>query len=483
MKILIAASEAIPYAKTGGLADVTGSLLKEYGKISAIETYLILPLYSGIQEKFCLVDTGISVKIPIGPRWYGGKIWSHGSSVYFVECSELFGRPELYGTSQGDYPDNAKRFAFFSRAVLETCMSAGLKPDIIHCNDWQTALIPLYRETLYNNDFFSKTMNVLTIHNVGYQGLFDASDLSSTGLGSEWFTPEGIEFYGRVNFLKGGLVSADILTTVSDTYAREILTPEYGYGLDGVLRKRSSDLYGVLNGIDTEEWDPWKDPHVPSNYRLSDIAGKAVCKRRLLQECSLDPGLGNAPLVAIVGRLSQQKGLDILLESVDDIISMGVGLVIFGKGDETRHARVLEVAERHQGTAFVKIGYDESLAHRIYAGSDMFLMPSRYEPCGLGQLIAMKYGTIPVARKTGGLADTISDYDPSTDFGTGFLFEEYGAASLKACVKRALRVFAERERWKHLIVRAMGMDFSWESSAKKYVELFGRALETKRPTG
>jgi starch synthase len=362
-------------------------------------------------------------------------------------------------------------------------MSAGLNPDVIHCNDWQTALIPLYRGTLYNNEFFSKTITVLTIHNLGYQGLFDASDLPFTGLNSEWFTPEGIEFYGKVNFLKGGLIAADILTTVSDTYAHEILTPEYGYGLDGVLRKRSSDLYGVLNGIDTEEWDPRKDTHIPAHYGLSDITGKEVCKRKLLQECSLDPSVGNAPLVAVVGRLSQQKGLDILIESVDDIISMGVGLVIFGKGDATLHAQVLGIAERHQGAAFVKIGYDESLAHRIYAGSDIFLMPSQYEPCGLGQLIAMKYGTIPVARKTGGLADTITDYDPVTDFGTGFLFEEYGAAYLKECMKRALCVFTEKKRWKQMIVRAMGMDFSWETSATKYVELFGRAVKAKRATG
>ncbi len=276
------------------------------------------------------------------------------------------------------------------------------------------------------------------------------------------------------------MLTADILTTVSNTYAQEILTPEYGFGLDGVLRKRSSDLFGVLNGIDTEEWDPRKDTNIPTNYGLYDIAGKVACKKKLMQECLLEPGDRNAPLVAIVGRLSQQKGLDILIEAVDDIITMGAGLVIFGKGDETLHGRVLEIAERHRGTAFVKIGYDESLAHRIYAGSDIFLMPSRYEPCGLGQLIAMKYGTIPVARKTGGLADTITDYDPSTGYSTGFLFEEHSASALRKCMKLALCVYAENRGWKQMILRAMEMDYSWETSATKYIELYTRALEVKK---
>lgn len=458
---------------------MSGSLHKEYGKMPGIEAYLMLPLYHEIRERFDLIDTGLQMGVPVGTRHYSCRVWSYGSSVYFLECGDFFDRSELYGTPQGDYPDNAARFIFFSRAVLEACMALGIKPDVVHCNDWQTGLIPLYVRTLYKNDFFRRTATILAIHNLGYQGLFGAGDFSLTGLGPEWFIPEGIEFYGKVNFLKAGISAADCITTVSRTYAREILTPAFGYGLDGVLRKRARDLFGIVNGIDVGEWDPQRDGFIPSQYGASDPSGKAVCKKRLIRECALRPGNKETPVVSFVGRLSEQKGLDILLDAVDEILSFGIRLIILGKGDEPLQAQVRRVGEGNAGTMCVKIGYDESFAHRIYAGSDLFLMPSRYEPCGLGQMIAMRYGAIPVARKTGGLADTIVDHEPLEGEGTGFLFEEFRASALKECLKRALCVFADSRRWGKMVTSAMQADFSWESSAGKYIELYGKTAKAK----
>lgn len=479
MKILIATPEAMPYIKTGGLADVIGALVKEYGKMN-LETYLMLPLYRSIKENLQLTDIGQKVSVPMGSRRFICRIFSHGSSSYFLECDEFFDRTDPYGTPDGDYPDNAARFTFFDRAIPEACTALGLKPDVIHCNDWQTGLIPLYLKTIYNNGFFGRTATVMTIHNLGYQGLFDPFDFSLTGLGREWFNPEGIEFYGRINFLKAGLISSDIITTVSNTYAKEILTNEFGFGLDGVLRKRSSDLYGVINGIDTEEWNPQKDEFIPEGYGSSDLSGKVTCREDLIGECSLHTSDRNAPLIAFIGRLSSQKGLDIFLDGAEDIIAMGAKLIILGKGDEQFHKKILAVAEKHKGRMFVRIGYDEAFAHRIYAGSDLFLMPSRYEPCGLGQLIAMRYGTIPVARMTGGLADTVNDYEPLKGSGTGFLFKDYKTSALVECLKRALCVYLDKKRWKKMIISAMEKDFSWQNPAKKYLKLYDDAVKRKR---
>jgi len=478
MKLLIAASEAKPYAKTGGLADVTGALLEEYSRMD-IEAYLMLPLYKTVRQGFDLTDTGLKVTVPVGNRLYSGRILSHGSSVFFLECEDLFGRDDLYGTPAGDYPDNAARFIFFSRAVLEACMAQELYPDVIHCNDWQTGLVPVYLNTFYRAGPLKGATTVMTIHNLGYQGLFNSSFFPLTGLPPEWFDPGGVEFYGKLNFLKAGIVTADIITTVSDTYAKEILTREFGFGLEGVLAKRARDLYGVRNGIDTVEWNPESDMHIPALYNALDISGKTECRKRLIRECYLTDGEGNPPLVAMTGRLSMQKGIEILLESADEILSSGARLVILGKGDSFFQKRLEDFGAAHRGHVFVKVGYDEPMAHRIYAGSDILLMPSLYEPCGLSQLIAMRYGTIPVARSTGGLADTISDYEPLRGRGTGFLFKEYRASSLKECLRSAFCTYVDRRRWKRIISSAMRKDFSWRKSALKYVELYKKALEMK----
>ena len=479
MKILIATPEAVPFAKTGGLADVTGALLNEYRKMKE-EAYLVMPLYGRVRENFKLKDTGLKISVPLGNRKLKGRIFSYENSAYFIECDEFFDREEIYGTPRGDYPDNAARFIFFSRGVLETCRALGFKPDIIHCNDWQTGLIPLYLKAIYSSDkFFDRTASIITIHNLGYQGLFPQSDMPLTGFDRSLFTPEGIEFYGKINFLKAGLISADSITTVSNNYAKEILSREYGFGLDGVLRKRASALTGIVNGIDSREWNPESDAFIKRNYSLKDIDGKKECKLQLLKECSIRPD-AERPLIGMVGRLSGQKGLDLVLESLDEIFSAGANLIILGRGDEIFHRRLSSVAKKYKCRMYVKAGFEDSLAHKIYAGSDIFLMPSRYEPCGIGQLIAMRYGTIPVARRTGGLADTILDHRPLNGEGTGFLFSDYTADALQGCLKRALCVYVNKTQWEKLIRSAMKMNFSWPDSAKRYIELYDKVARMKR---
>lgn len=483
MKILIASPEAVPYVKTGGLADVAGAVWKEYRRMKK-EAYIILPLYKKIKESQSPPeDTGVKIKVPVGDRVIEGRIFSDQSSNFFIGCDEFFDRQELYGTPEGDYIDNASRFIFFSRGILEACKALNFKPDVIHCNDWQTGLVPLYLKTIYSADkFFKNTATLLTIHNLGYQGLFPSSEMPLINLGWELFTPEGIEFYGKVNFLKAGIISADILNTVSNTYAKEILNKEFGFGLEGVLRMREGVLYGVINGIDYEEWDPLRDKFLPANYNHNDISGKAFCKKELmkslLRPLDLDPE--RIPLIGMVGRLSAQKGLDLVLRSIGELLSFGVKLVILGKGDEVFHNSFSEVAKRYEGKVSVIIGFEEPLAHRIYAGSDFFLMPSRYEPCGLGQLIALRYGCIPIARRTGGPVDTIQDYEPLTSKGTGFLFSDYTPSAMQDAVKRALCVYTDRDKMHKMVIDGMKMDFSWKKSAERYIELYSAAIKKKR---
>jgi starch synthase len=484
MKILIASPEAVPYIKTGGLADVTGSLCGEFRGMGH-DARIVLPLYKRITESgISLVDAGIMVRVPVGDRTVGGRVFTDKASNFFIECDEFFGRAEPYGTPEGDYADNASRFVFFSRGILEACKVLGFRPDIIHCNDWQTGLVPIYLKTIYGVDqFFRSTATLLTIHNLGYQGLFPASAMPATNLSRELFTPEGVEFYGKVNFLKAGLLSADILSTVSVNYAREILGEEQGFGLDGLLRKRADSLFGVINGIDCGEWDPAKDKFIPANYNSSDTAGKEVCKLGLLNsqfKTSKDLAARNMPLIGMVTRLSEQKGMDLVVQSIPELLSCGVRLVVVGKGDKKYHKSLLEMSARYRSKLSVTIGFDERLAHMVYAGSDFFLMPSRYEPCGLGQLISERYGSVPVARRTGGLADTIQDFEPLTSRGTGFLFSDYTPYAMQDALKRAFCVFTDGGKRKRMMEEGMEKDFSWKKSALRYIELYNLALEKKR---
>ncbi len=479
MKILFAASEAAPFAKTGGLADVSGSLPRALAALGH-DVSVVIPRYRQVDVAAYKLKPVASFFVPLG-SWRERCDVLKGSmgrdvTVYFVNKDIYYDRPDLYRTAQADYPDNAERFIFFSRAVLELCGALDLRPQIVHCNDWQTGLVPLYLKKSYGaSAALGRARSVFTVHNLGYQGLFWHWDMSLTGLGWDVFTPEGIEFWGRMNLLKAGLVYSDIITTVSRTYSREIQTPEYGYGLDGVLLSRSRDLYGIVNGIDYGEWNPARDRNIPRTYSAARPAGKAVCKKELLARLDLQDS--GEPLVGMVTRLADQKGLDILTEALPDILALGARLVILGTGD-AKYAKILtDAANRHGDRMRVLLQYNDGLAKNIYAGSDLFLMPSHYEPCGLGQMIALRYGTVPVVRKTGGLADTVADYNVRTGRGTGFLFEQYSSTALVRCLRRALDVYGDAEKWKKLVQAGMKQDFSWEQSAREYVKVYRKALE------
>ncbi len=475
----MACSEAVPFAKTGGLADVTGALVREF-RNKGHKASLILPLYASVREKFRLKKTGRTIRVAMGSFVFEGAIYTSGAGkapeAYFIECNQLFDRPELYATASGEYGDNAVRFIFFSRAVLEACIALDISPDIIHCNDWQTGLIPLYVKSLYgHHPKLRRTATLFTVHNLSYQGNYDSANLALTGLGWDYFVPERLEYYGKLSLMKAGLLYADLLNTVSKTYSREILEPEYGDGMEGILQKRKKDLFGIINGIDEQTWNPVQDAFLPSTYSAKDLKGKTACRGQLIRLA----GIKNrkAPVVSIVSRLSYQKGLDIILQAVDGLVRIGASIIVLGKGEEQYQSALASKAQEHKGFMFLRIGFEEPLAHLIYAGSDFFLMPSRYEPCGLGQLIAMQYGAVPIARKTGGLADTIKDYDHLGGVGTGFLFEEYSSGALIEAVKRAFCVYSDRARMQELIYQAMQVKFPWDKAADGYLAVYKKAME------
>jgi starch synthase len=481
MKVLFAASEAAPFAATGGLADVAGSLPIALASLGH-DVRVVMPRYRQVDRQAYDLMHVATFPVPIG-TWqercdiFEGRLDGR-VTVYFVDKDIYYDRPGLYGAAEADYPDNAERFIFFSRAILELCGAIGFMPDIIHCNDWQTGLVPLYLKTLYPGVVpLRKARTVFTVHNLGYQGLFWHWDMKLTGLGWDVFTSEGIEFWGKMNFLKAGIVYSDHITTVSKTYCREIQTPAYGHGLDGVLGKRTADLSGIVNGIDYQRWDPLHDPTIAKPYSSARLAGKSACRQAL--QTLLRLPLSNDPVIGMVTRLADQKGLDILTEALPAIMSLGIQLVILGTGDEKYHRLLTDAAERYGDGMRVLLRYDDAIAKKIYAGCDLFLMPSQYEPCGLGQMNALRYGTVPVVRKTGGLADTVIDYDPGTGRGTGFLFEEYSAQALVDCLLRALEVFGDVKAWKRLVRNGMTQDFSWERSAKEYVQVYKKTMRGK----
>jgi len=479
MKILFAASEVAPFAKTGGLADVAGSLPQALAALGH-DVRVVLPRYRQIEAGTFGLAHLATFYVPLA-SWkercdiLAGKLGAH-VPAYFINKDIYFNRPELYGTPQGDYHDNAERFIFFSRAIPELCRTLDFSPHIIHCNDWQTGLVPLYLKKFYNDDAkLRHARTIFTIHNLGYQGIFGKRDLVLTGLGWDVFTPDSIEFWDNINLLKAGIVHADVVTTVSATYSKEIQTPEFGHGLDGTLRMRAEDLFGIVNGIDNEEWDPAHDTSLPQLYSAARPAGKQACKLALQEQLGLPHE--NAPILGMVTRLTDQKGLDILLDAIPELLYQQVQLVILGTGDDRYHRALAEMADRHRDWMRVLLKYDDALARRIYAGSDLFLMPSRYEPCGLGQMHALRYGTVPVVRRTGGLADTIDDFHPRAGKGTGFVFDDYTPDALIASVKRALQVYRDPKRWKSIMQAGMKLDFSWKSSAKEYVKVYHKAMQ------
>lgn len=483
MRVLVASSEIVPFAKTGGLADVTGALPKALRR-AGVEADCVLPLYRAVDRKrFPLSRGGASVRVPLGNRVEAGAVLQAdaggGVPAFLIRNDRYFDREHLYGTKDGDYADNCERFTFFCRAVMEWIAASGRRYDILHCNDWQTALIPVYVKTLYaHGAAFGSTGTVFTVHNLGYQGLFWNHDLPLTGLGWELFTPQGLEFYGKLNLLKAGLVFSDVLSTVSDTYSREIQTPEYGHGLEGVLYERREDLHGILNGVDYDDWNPENDRHIAAHFSRSDLSGKEACRADLLEEFGWK-GPAPEPVIGLVGRLTVQKGLDLLEQIGDWLASLPVRVVVLGTGERRYEESMAELGRSHSERISVRLAFDDRLAHKVEAGADIYLMPSRYEPCGLNQIYSMKYGTVPVVRNTGGLSDTVVDADRDPERGTGFTFDGYDAEELKDAVLRSLAAYADRERWKAIVLRGMEKDFSWDAAARQYVALYEKALRRR----
>ncbi|HVM32952.1 MAG TPA: glycogen synthase GlgA [bacterium] len=479
LKILFVASEVEPFAKTGGLADVVGSLPSALMKLGC-EVAVVLPKYKAIsREKYKLQVEIKGMQVPMGMGEVDANILStrlgnsHGT-VYLIEADRYFDRDGFYGTPEGDYHDNAERFAFFSRAVLEMLKSLQWYPDILHLNDWQTGLVAPYLETIYRaQPHFEHMRSLFTIHNMAYQGIFPKYVLPMTGLSWDEFKADKLEFYDQINYLKAGLIYSTALNTVSPTYAKEIQTDEFGYGLQGVLRDRSSSLFGILNGLDYGEWNPATDKELPALYTPKNLEHKLNAKRQLLKETGLRFD-EKTPVIGLVSRLVDQKGLDLIAGIVNEMLAGDAQFVIQGLGDPRYHVLFQEMRNQFPDKISLNLKYDNRLAKLIYAGSDLFLMPSRFEPCGLGQLIAMKYGTVPVVRKTGGLADTVENLSLDGKKGTGFVFEDYRTEELLATVRRALEAFGQPKLWKGLVQRAMARDFSWDASAQQYLDLYRR---------
>jgi starch synthase len=482
-------SEVTPFAKTGGLADVAGALPAALTALGH-DVRILLPKYRGAEAH--AVDTRVvtpSLQVPLGERVSEGALIEgrtpSGIPVYLLEHDRYYDRDGLYGTADGDYWDNCERFVFFCRAALEALArldggrgDARWLPQIIHANDWQTGLVPVYLRTLYrDHPVLGGLPTLFTVHNLAYQGVFWHYDMPMTGLGWDLFTPAGLEFYGKINFLKGGLIFSDLLTTVSRTYAREIRTAAFGAGLEGVLEERSHDLHGVVNGIDYETWNPQKDGVIAHPYSAADPEPKAICRETLRRELGLEDVAG--PVIGIVTRLVEQKGMDLVLEALPGLLAEAVQLVVLGSGEARLEDAFRAAAAAHPGRVAVRIGYDDELARRIYAGTDAFLMPSRYEPCGLGQLIALRYGGAPIVRRTGGLADTVTEFDPARRTGTGFLFDAFAPDALLAAVRRAASAYRQPAGWKALVRNAMAEDFSWDASAREYATLYRRAIKAR----
>jgi starch synthase len=484
MKILISASEVVPFAKTGGLADVAGSLPKAFLSLGH-DIRVILPKYKSVDEKKFNLKKVADISVNIKDKETKGAIFKTflpGTKVivYLVGNDDYYNRDNLYRDKDKDYEDNVERFTFYSKAVLELLKEIEWQPDVIHCNDWQTGLIPLYLKTIYKDDaFYNKIATIFTIHNLAYQGVFPKDAIEIAGLPWDVFVPEGVEFWGNVNFMKAGLVYSDILNTVSERYSLEIQTADdFGRGLEGVLRYRRDDLYGIINGVDYDEWNPEKDELITTNYSLATIRLKSKNKEALIKENGL-PFVKNIPLIGLISRFDDQKGLNIIAEVIEDIMNLDIKFILLGTGDKKYHNMFEDIKKRYPEKIGLNLKFDNKLAHMIYASSDFFLMPSRFEPCGLGQLISFKYGTIPIVRATGGLYDTVEDFDANTNKGTGFVFSGYTGKDLLQTIKRALEVYGNKKSYAKLIINAMTQDFSWENSAKKYINLFQKAIEKK----
>jgi len=477
MKIVFAGSELAPFARTGGLGDVLDALPAALAR-RGHDVSIVLPCYSGLENdtRLAVQPTGVQLPIALAGKhstadYLQGETPA-GVQLFLIRNNAYFDRPSLYSEKGADFPDNAERFIFFAKAVLELARRVAPAPQILHLHDWQTALVPvLVREGAL------PLKTVLTIHNLAYQGSFWGLDFALTNLPGSQFTAESLEFYGNLNLLKGGILAADQLTTVSDSYAREIQTPASGCGLDSILRARSQSLTGILNGADQQRWDPSSDPALPTPFSAENPAGKALCKKALLEKLGLDPA-PRGPVFAIVSRLAEQKGIDLLLPLLDRILADDVRLIVLGEGDTGYERELLIASKRHSGRFAYLRQFDEATARLIEAGSDMTLIPSHFEPCGLNAMYSLRHGCIPIARATGGLFQIVQDYDPGSQSGNGFLFFEYLPEALHNAITRAKRIFQDQAQWQALVSRAMHSNFSWDLAAAHYEEVYQRALKS-----
>jgi|HubBroStandDraft_1064217.scaffolds.fasta_scaffold00948_9 starch synthase len=487
MHIAFAASECVPFSKTGGLADVVGALPRALAALGH-QVSVYLPRYR--QTKLTDPQTVVrSITIPFDDKYRFCSVVTAdtntptGIKFYFVDYPQYFDREGLYGGAAGDYPDNAERFALFSRAVLEASKVLGV-PHVFHCHDWQSALVPVMLRTLYTEDpAFREVATVFTIHNMGYQGLFPPDTLPLLMLPWDLLTMSKMEFFGQVNFLKGALVFSDFVTTVSKKYSQEIQTTEYGFGLEGVLRHRAATVSGILNGVDYDEWNPQTDKFIAAKYWPQDLSGKLQCKQDLLHVF----GVANAdaasrskvPVIGIVSRFAAQKGFDLIAQIMDRLAREEMVMVVLGSGDKLFEEMFQRLNKQYPKKIAIKVAYDNAVAHKIEAGADMFLMPSRYEPCGLNQIYSLKYGTVPIVRATGGLDDTIEPWDARTGKGTGFKFSDYTGEALLATIKQALLAYQDPSSWQTLMRNGMGRDFSWGASAREYGKIYERARQAR----
>ena len=482
MRILFVASEALPYAKTGGLADVIEALPRALVKLGH-EVAVFLPRYRGVKTNSVIVS---SLTIPQGTRLRFPAIASggihRGVRYFFLDDPFYFDRDGVYGDRSREYPDNAERFTEFSRAAIELAKQVWL-PDLFHCHDWQTGLVPVLLRTSYGDDPVVKDLPVVfTIHNMGYHGVFPKEAMESAGIPAGVFHPGGMEFFGNLNFLKGGLIYSDYLTTVSRKYAQEIQTPEFGFGLEGVVRTRSDRLVGILNGVDYSSWSPDRDSLIPMKYSAKNLAGKKECKAALLDEFKLLKDNANRPVIGIVSRFADQKGFDLIAQIARELLHEDMLLAVLGVGDRRYEEMFRALASDFPGRVGAEFGYDNRVAHLIEAGSDIFLMPSRYEPCGLNQIYSLRYGTVPVVRATGGLDDTIEQFDLESGTGTGFKFWEYSGGALLHAIRQALHHYSNEGIWRRIQLNGMAMDFSWNTSAAEYAKLYEAARAARNQT-